>query len=144
MATEPPIYDEVSDSLAYEIALAIYKDSRLTGLDGAFYLGLIRVENPQLDHLVENWYGAVGLTQVVPRYWLGIYPECGEDLYTDVYTQVCYGARIFQYYFDVWGDTTLALYAYNGCTLNLRSQAARCSNFPRWVQEYTSEYADEL
>ena len=29
MATEPPIYDEVSDSLAYEIALAIYKDSSL-------------------------------------------------------------------------------------------------------------------
>lgn len=144
IAEDPPINDEVSDSIAYATAFAIYEDARITGLPGSFYLGLIRVENPQLDPYITNWYGAVGLTQVVPKFWLGVFPECGDDLHGNIYTQICYGARVYMHYLDTWEDETLALYAYNGCTQYLRDRRARCTNFPTWVQNYALVYQREL
>ncbi len=144
IAENPPINDEVSDSIAYQIAVAIYLDSRQTELPASFYLGLLRVENPQLEPYICNWYGACGLTQVVPKYWLGAFPECGLDLEGDIYTQICYGARVYLTYFEIWGDETLALYAYNGCTEAHRARRARCISFPTWVQEYAQAYAEEL
>lgn len=144
IAEDPPINDEVSDSIAYAIAVAVYKDKRLTGLRAGFYFGLMRVENPQLEPYVENWYGAVGLTQVVPEFWEGKFSECGENLRTNIYTQVCYGARVYLTYMDIWGDEVMALYAYNGCTEAHRQRQARCMNFPTWVQNYAQTYEELL
>jgi len=144
IAESPPIYDEVSDSIAYAIAASIHIDSKLTGLPATFYMGLLRVENPQLEPYICNWYGACGLTQVVPRYWAGIFEECGHDLEGDIYTQICYGARIYLHYHQVWDDEILALYAYNGCTKALRARKARCVHYPRWVQDYAQEYEETL
>lgn len=144
IAATPPVNPTLTDSVAFQIALAIYEDSNLTGLPGSFYLGLIRVENPWMDPWIENSYGAVGLTQVVPRYWEGVYPECGEDLRKSIYTQICYGARVYMYYLGVWQDEALALYAYNGCTLAHREASARCTNYPKWVLEYSKGFAEDL
>lgn len=144
MAESPPINDEVSDSIAYEIAAAIQKDSEETGLAGSFYLGLLRVENPQLEPYICNWYGACGLTQVVPEYWAGVFVECG-DLMVDIYAQICYGARVYLEYLVQWeGDQILALYAYNGCTEAHRERNARCTNFPHWVRDFTREYERDM
>lgn len=136
--------EKVPDSINYAIAIAIYEDSKKTLLPGSFYLGLIRVENPFINPFIINWYGAVGLTQVVPRYWEGVFPECGPDLYTNIYTQICYGARVYLHYLDIWEDETLALYAYNGCTEHLREQQARCTDYPLWVQGYAMSYEKVL
>lgn len=143
IAAEPPV-GEISDSVAYQIALAIYKDSQITNIPGSFYLALIRVENPWMNPWIENWYGAVGLTQVVPRYWEGIFPECGEDIRRDIYTQICYGARIYHHYLERTGDPELALYAYNGCTRMHRLRNARCINYPRWVMEFDRMIQEDL
>lgn len=144
IAELPPINDEVSNALAFSIAASIYTDSQLTGLPGTFYLGLIRVENPQLEPYICNWYGACGLTQVVPKYWVGAFPECGDDLLRNIYTQICYGARVYLYYHSIWQDETLALYAYNGCTQELQDRNARCKGFPEWVQTFAADYEEEL
>lgn len=143
IAEDPPIYDSVSYPLAVTIAKAIQRDSRLSGLPGSFYLGLMRVENPQLEPFEANWYGAYGLTQVVPKFWEGTFPKCG-DLLTSVYAQLCYGARVYLSYLDEWGDEILALYAYNGCTQAHRARKARCINFPNWVRDYTQEYEEYM
>lgn len=127
-----------------EIGRAVYDDANITGLPPEFYLALMRVENPWLDPWIENWYGAVGITQVVPRYWEGVYPECGEDL-NEIRTQVCYGARIYLHYLDSWGgDPNLALYAYNGCTLWHRQTQQRCLNYPNWIQDYEEIYRENF
>lgn len=144
IAENPPIYDEVSDSVAIAIARAIYMDRRLTGMSAGTYLALLRVENPQLDYWVENWYGAVGLTQVVPKYWLGVYPECGDDLYGDIYTQVCYGMRVYLTYYAQYGSPETAWWAYNGCTPARRARGDRCRNFPTWINDFTTEYTEDL
>ena len=59
--------------------------------------------------------GALGLMQVYPRYWQGIYPECGVDLF-DVETNICYGTRILRHYLDrAKADSlSLALNRYSG------------------------------
>lgn len=133
-----------SRELLVEIAEAIYDDAKTTGLPGEFYLALMRVENPWLDPHIENFYGAVGLTQVVPRYWDGVYEECGESL-RDVFTQICYASRIYLHYLEqAGGDSVMALYAYNGCTEWHRETEQRCINYPHWIRQYETNYREAM
>lgn len=58
---------------------------------------------------------AVGLGQIVPELWLGVFPECGTDLHS-VRDNVCHTVRIWRYYKDHHHpDINGALLAYNGC-----------------------------
>jgi soluble lytic murein transglycosylase-like protein len=127
-----------------DIGNAIYTDSKITGLTPEFYLALIRVENPWLDPEIQNGYGAVGLTQVVPRYWQDVFPECGTNL-TEIYTQVCYGGRIFMHYLNTWdGNEVLALYAYNGCTASRREAMQRCVDYPHRIKNYEATHTQDF
>ena len=136
-------FEPISDSLATAVAVAIHKDAEITGLPHGFYIGLIRVENPWVDPTIVNWYGAVGLTQVVPRYHEGNYPECGTELRTDSYTQICYGTRYFMELLDRYeGDYDLALWAYNGCTPQRRNAKQRCLGYPTWVMQFASDFEE--
>lgn len=61
------------------------------------------------------WTRAVGLGQIVPELWEGVYPECGQDLF-QVRTNVCYTVRIWKYYRQTHHpDLHASLLAYNGC-----------------------------
>ena len=134
-------FDSISDSLATAVAVAIHRDAEITGLPHGFYVGLIRVENPWVDPTIVNWYGAVGLTQVVPRYHEGNYPECGTELRTDSYTQICYGTRYLMELLDRYeGDYSLALWAYNGCSPWRREEGQKCLGYPEWVLGFASDY----
>ena len=144
IARESPYFPVAKDSVVYATAVAIYKDMRTTGLPASFYMGLVRVENPYLDPYIVNWYGAVGLTQVVERFWLGEFPECGDDLRTSIDTQICYGARVYLHYLSVYGDTTAALYAYNGCSIRLQLVGASCVKYPALVLDHARKFQETM
>ena len=76
-------------------------------------VGVIKTENPWLLADTVNWYGATGLMQVVPRLWLGRYPECGTDL-TNVRTNICYGAQVLRWHIRVAGSLDQGLADYSG------------------------------
>lgn len=58
---------------------------------------------------------AVGLGQVVPEIWLGVLPQCGDDLYS-VRDNVCYTVHIWRYFRDrEHPDMVAAALGYNGC-----------------------------
>lgn len=101
---------------ATQIALAIMYESQRSGLEPNLILGIIRTENPWLKPDTVNWYGAVGLMQVVGWLHAGDYPECGADL-GNVYTNICYGVRIFEDKLrHAQGNVPLALLYYSGCS----------------------------
>ena len=96
-------------------------------------VGVIRVENPMLDPDVVNWYGAVGLMQVVGWLHLGDFPECGDDL-TDVRTNICYGVSLLELKLSLAkGDTLKALLFYNGCWGETYVQG--CERYPQLVED---------
>lgn len=74
---------------------------------------IIRVESGG-DSTAVGALGELGVGQVRPEYWLGIWPECGTDL-RSTRTGVCYTIRIYRYWRDKLGSRYLALRAYNGC-----------------------------
>ena len=116
-----------------EIAEAIAREADRSGLDDDLIVGVIMVENPWLDPGIENWYGAIGLMQVVGRLHLGDHPECGTDL-TDIATNVCYGVSILERKLvAAEGDLTLALLFYNGCWGS--TYKAGCESYPVLVAE---------
>lgn len=116
-----------------EIAEAIIHESEASGLDPNLIVGIIRVENPWLDPGIENWYGAIGLMQVVGWIHQGRYPECGEDL-TDIRTNICYGTRVYQEKLEAaGGNHELALRLYNGCWGD--TYVAGCESYPIKVVE---------
>lgn len=57
---------------------------------------------------------AVGLGGIVPELWLGVFPECGDDL-RRIRDNVCYTVRAWTWFRDRNVDTETALLAYNGC-----------------------------
>lgn len=110
--------------------------------DPFFILGIIRVENDMLDANIVNWYGAVGLAQVVERLHAGTYPECGPDL-TDVYTNLCYGMNILQANLEACRDNMrCALWNYNGCTVEMRENEENCLHYPTRVQTYYQQMSE--
>lgn len=143
MSSAPPIRAQVSDSLLFTIAHAILVDSRKTNIPPETYIALLRIENPMLDPTITNWYGAVGLTQVVPRYWSGAFPECGDSL-SVVYTQVCYGARIYMHYRARTQTDEQAWWLYNGCTQRRRRAGESCRRYPTWIAEFSANYAEAM
>lgn len=131
-------------SWAEEFKESVMAVATETNIDPNWILSIISVENNRLDANVENWYGAVGLTQVVGRLHWGEYPECGNVSLTDVYTNLCYGMRIFLYKLAGCNDNvTCALWNYNGCTKDMRINGENCVTYPNRVQKFYSELTED-
>lgn len=101
---------------AMVVAGHIVRESREAGLDPRLVAGTILVENPWLKSDTVSHAGAVGFGQVIPEYWIGVFPECGDDL-TRARDNVCYTVRILSHLLErEWQKATRrALLAYNGC-----------------------------
>jgi soluble lytic murein transglycosylase-like protein len=57
---------------------------------------------------------AKGLMQIVWEFWEGVYPECGDNVFT-IRTNLCYGAHILRFYMDRTNQNVdRALSAYSG------------------------------
>lgn len=57
--------------------------------------------------------GEQGLMQIYPKYWRGVFPECGDNLY-DPITNVCYGVSILKLHYSRTGDLEESIMLYNG------------------------------
>lgn len=58
--------------------------------------------------------GAVGLMQVMPLIWEGVFPQCGEVVW-EWRTNICYGIHVLDHYLrEAKGDVRLALNLYWG------------------------------
>ena len=57
---------------------------------------------------------AVGLGGIVPELWLGVFPECGQDL-RRVRDNVCHTVQVYRWFRARSPDDETALLAYNGC-----------------------------
>jgi soluble lytic murein transglycosylase-like protein len=101
------------DDKALPVAAAIMKYSRLRDLDPLLIVGIIGVENAELDEDARSSHGATGVMQVMPR-WKRDIRSCGNDL-RDVDVNVCFGTRILRMALDSTGSIRKALLRYNGC-----------------------------
>jgi len=65
------------------------------------------------DSMAVSAVGAVGLGQIRPEVWLGVFPSCGNNLFR-VRDNVCYTVHVLNYYMSHWPHRE-ALLRYNGC-----------------------------
>jgi len=101
-------------SLVPRVANAVAKNAYKAGVKPDLVLAVMRVENPWLKPDTVSYAGAVGLLQVMPRYWSEEFPHCGYDL-ADIDTNICKGVLILLHYLETNVDLERALLAYNGC-----------------------------
>lgn len=109
------------------VAWAVAKHSHLAGVPSDLTLAVMRVENPWLKPDTVSHAGAVGLLQIMPRFWADEFPHCGYDL-TDVEVNVCKGIAILRHYIDRHETLEGALLAYNGC------RSSYCRHYSENVQ----------
>lgn len=86
-------------------ALYIMRYTKDVKIDPKLFAALIRTEsygNPNAISIA----GAIGLAQVIPRYWHQIYPECGRTStifylnqgFANPKINICYGSKILDFY----------------------------------------------
>ncbi len=99
--------------LARRVAVSLVRNSNELKLNPHLLLGMLLVENPNVNPRARSRVGARGLMQVMPLHrgrW-----DCGHDL-DDPETNICYGAHVFKGNLrDSGGDVERALLLYNGC-----------------------------
>lgn len=120
-------------------ALYIMKYTKEVNIDPKWFAALVRTESYGDPNAI-SMAGAIGLTQVIPKYWNQTYLTCGPtstrikrgEGFTDPKTSICYGTRILNFYlhesatwilFEVWpgfkipievADKQYALNLYSG------------------------------
>lgn len=117
--------------LDQRIAVSLVREANRAGLSPRLLLAVLLVENPALDPQARSAAGAVGLMQVMPMHrggWAG----CPDDL-EGIDANICYGARIFAYYYHKEGDLERALLDYNGCVHG--TNTPDCRRYPYRVYE---------
>jgi len=108
-------WPSADQSIIYEVAVSVAEWSHEIEVDADLVLAVMRVENPWLIPDTVSLAGAVGLMQVMPRYWSESFSLCGSDL-TEVDANICKGVNVLRYYLDRHeGDFESAMLAYNGC-----------------------------
>ena len=115
--------------LARRVAVSLVRNSNQLRLNPRLLLGMLLVENPNVNPRARSRVGARGLMQVMPEHrgrW-----ACGQDL-DDVDTNICYGAHVFEDNLkDSHGDVERALLRYNGCVHG--TNTPDCGQYPKWV-----------
>jgi hypothetical protein len=109
------------------VAELVVKEAFRQGVDPHLVYGVLRIENPWLENWRVSHAGAVGLMQVMPSYWNGNFPECG-DMF-ELEGNMCYGVRILKYYLETTPTQREGLLQYNGCA----SRRKHCISYPSFV-----------
>ena len=124
----PRLQDE---GLTVEIALALVREGRRSGLDPLLLLAVMLVENEPMDPQARSSVGAVGLMQVMPFHSGGWGCE-GDDL-TDAAVNICHAARILAHEVGLSpGNLDRALLRYNGCVRGTNTPS--CHLYPSKVR----------
>lgn len=115
--------------LARRVAVSLVRHSNRLQLNPRLLLGMLLVENPNVNPRARSRVGAQGLMQVMPMHrgrW-----ACGWDL-DDPDTNICYGAHVFEDNLkDSRGNVERALLLYNGCVRG--TNTPDCRQYPSWV-----------
>ena len=115
--------------LTRRVAVSLVRHSNRLRLNPRLLLGMLLVENPNVNPRARSRVGAEGLMQVMPEH-RGHWP-CGADL-QDVDTNICYGAHVFEDNLrDSRGNVAGALLRYNGCVRG--TNTPDCRHYPKWV-----------
>ncbi len=105
--------------------LFIMKYTKEVNIDPKLFASLIRAESHGNPNAI-SVAGAIGLTQVIPKFWNQTYPICGQtsikiklgEGFTNPKTSICYGTRILNFYlhksatwilFEVWPGLTIPI-----------------------------------
>ena len=114
----------------HRIAVALVREAKAVAVSPRLLAGIMLVENPWLDPVIESVVGAKGLMQVMP-FHAGNWTPCGDDL-AHVEDNICTGARIFAHYYDSsGGNLKVALLRYNGCVTGRNTP--NCHGYPDHV-----------
>jgi soluble lytic murein transglycosylase-like protein len=117
--------------LVAEIAVALVREGRRSGIDPKFLLAVLLVENAPVDPEARSIVGAVGLMQVMP-FHAGGWGCDGDDL-TDPAVNICHGARILEHELRRSpDDVDRALLRYNGCVRGTNTPS--CHLYPSRVR----------
>lgn len=134
---------------AEAVACAVDQYADSLDLSPALLVGVIGVENRELDPRARSSAGAMGIMQVMPH-WKRDLRSCGTDL-TDIRTNVCYGARILKLELAHAATLKGALLRYVGCVHSdcrayVRTVTAKIANAERVLQRTfaTALEADSL
>lgn len=112
---------------AERVAPFIVRHARTQRLDPLLVVGIIGVENPELDIDAKSPGGrAVGVMQV-SKGWKRDIRGCGSDL-TDPDVNVCFGTRVLRIALDQTSTLSAALRRYNGCM-----HGVKCERYVRAV-----------
>ena len=107
-STAPLSFSEQRDTL-------VSQEARRAGVSVALAVAVSHVENWTGDSMAVSERGAVGLMQVVPKYWQHEFEEeCGCGSLFERRLNVCKGVRVLAFYLKQQKTTVLALRAYHG------------------------------
>ena len=98
--------------LAVSYAMLVRNAALLEGIDPELLAAVVMTESYADRHAI-SVTGAVGLGQIVPGLWHGVYPNCGEDLF-NAKTNLCYSSKILRLYIDKSVSLLHALNRYSG------------------------------
>jgi soluble lytic murein transglycosylase-like protein len=118
----------VSEDTATFYARLVVKYAYNKQLPSALVAGIIMQESA-VNHTAVSVAGAQGLMQIIPSWWIGVYPECGNDLF-DPETNICYGTEIFRFFLDeANGNRAEALARYSGQAKNYSQRVMAYAGF---------------
>jgi soluble lytic murein transglycosylase-like protein len=108
-------------SLSDQRDTIVAQEARSAGVPVDLALAVSHVENWTGDSMAVSSRGAVGLMQVLPKYWQHEFEEeCGCGSLFQRRLNACKGVRVLKLYLKQQKTTALALRAYHG-SLNLHS-----------------------
>jgi transglycosylase-like protein with SLT domain len=108
-------------SLSDQRDTIVAQEARRAGVSVDLALAVSHVENWSGDSTAISSRGAVGLMQVLPKYWQHEFEEeCGCGSLVQRRLNACKGVRVLAFYLKQQKTTALALRAYHG-SLNLHA-----------------------
>ena len=108
------IYREhTSAKIAHQVAWLTIEYSEKKQLPPLLVASVI-IEESRVKPWAKGLAGEVGLMQIYPKFWKGVFPECGNNLWRPR-TNICYGTSILHWSM-VKSDSNFveALHGYNG------------------------------
>lgn len=123
----PRSFSEQRDSI-------VAHEARRAGVPVKLAIAVSHVENWTGDSMAVSPVGAVGLMQVLPKYWQHSFEEeCGCGSLFRRQRNACVGVRVLKQYLDQHKKTSPALRAYHG-SLNLHTAG----------DQYVSDVLDQM
>lgn len=98
--------------LAHQIAFySVYysKDKSFSPI----LVAAIILEESNAKPTAKGLAGEIGLMQIHPRFWRGVFPECGRNLF-NIKTNICYGTNVLQLAMKKYNKTDHGIALYNG------------------------------